>query len=196
MIANTKRKSLMISAVRDEFPKSLATQETGNVFTLYRDELEWLANFLTGNKNIAAACVIDAWAQAESETPDFQQWPLEWARVGTIRSAVQIQQQRIAQLSSAYMARPCIHSGHAALSGGLVEIVIEESSALIMKMDVLCRCALVICGLEQRSTHEAALMLGVNQCSVEGAYCAAIHFLKVLGYEQFQGQNEFTGLWN
>jgi len=195
MIANTKRKSLMISAVRDEFPKSLATQETGNVFTLYRDELEWLANFLTGNKNIAAACVIDAWAQAESETPDFQ-WPLEWARVATIRSAVQIQQQRIAQLSSAYMARPCIHRGHAALSGDSVEIVIEESSALIMKMDVLCRCALVICGLERRSTHEAALMLGVDQCSVESAYCAAIHFLKVLGCEQLLEQNEFADLWN
>jgi hypothetical protein len=81
MIANTKRKTVMISTVGDEFPKSLATQETGNVFTLYRDELEWLANFLTGNKNVAAACVIDAWAQAESEPPDFQQWPLEWARV-------------------------------------------------------------------------------------------------------------------
>jgi PAS domain-containing protein len=80
--------------------------------------------------------------------------------------AVQIQQRRIAQLSSAYMARPCIHRGHAALSGGSVEIVIEESSALIMRMDVLCRCALVLCGLEQRSTHEAALMLGVDQSGV------------------------------
>jgi hypothetical protein len=196
MIENSKRKALMISAVGDEFPQSLATQEIGNVLTQYRDELEWLANFLTGDKNVAAACVIDACALAESENPDSQRWLLEWARVGTIRSAVQIQQRRIAQLSSPYMARPCIHRGHAALSGGSVEIVIEESSALIMKTDVLCRCALVICGLEQRSTHEAALMLGVEQCSVEGAYCAAIHFLKVLGCEQFRGQNEFTGLWN
>jgi len=186
----------MISAVSDEFPKGLATQEIGNVFTHYRDELEWVANFLTGDKNVATACVIDACALAESETPDFQEWPLEWARVGTIGSAVQIQQQRIAQLSSAYMVRPCIHRGHAALSADSVEIVIEESSALIMKMDVLCRCALVICGLEQRSTHEAALMLGVDQCSVEGAYCAAIHFLEVLGCEQLRGQNEFAGLWN
>ena len=186
----------MISAVSDEFPKSLATQGTGNVFIHYRDELEWLGNFLTGDKNIAAACVIDACALAESETTDFQEWPLERARLGTIRSAVQIQQRRIAQLSSAYVARPCIHRGHAALSGGSVEIVIEESSALIMKMDVLCRCALVICGLERRSTHEAALMLGVDQCSVESAYCAAIHFLKVLEYEQFQGEHESTGLWN
>jgi hypothetical protein len=194
MIANTKRKAFMISAVNDEIPQSLATQEIGNVFTQYCDELEWLANFLTGDKNVAAACVIDACALAESANPDFQEWLLEWARVGTIRSAVQIQQQRIAQLSSAYMARSCIHRGHAALSGDSVAIVIEESSALIMKMDVLCRCALVICGLEGRSTREAALMLGVEQCSVEGAYCAAIHFLKVLGYEQFQGQNEFTGL--
>jgi hypothetical protein len=162
MIANTKRKALMISAVSNEFPKSLATQEIGNVFTHYRDELEWLANFLTGDKNVSAACVIDACALAEWESPDFQEWLLEWARVGTIRSAVQIQQRRIAQLSSAYMARPCIHRGHAA----------------------------------ERSTHEAALMLGVDQCSVEGACCAAIHFLKELGCEQFQGQNEFAGLSN
>jgi len=186
----------MISAVSDEFPQSLATQEIGNVFTQYRDELVWLANFLTGDKNVAAACVIDACALAESENPSFQEGLFEWARVGTIRSAVQIQQRRISQLSSAYMVRPCIHRGHAALSDDSVEIVIEESSALIMKMDVLCRCALVICGLEGRSTHEAALMLGVDHCSVEGAYCAAIHFLNVLGCGQFQGQNEFVGLWN
>jgi hypothetical protein len=71
MIANTKRKALMIGAVSDEFPQSLATQQIGNVFTQYCDELEWLANFLTGDKNVAAACVIDACALAESAKPRF-----------------------------------------------------------------------------------------------------------------------------
>lgn len=161
----------------------------------YGEELEWRANLLTGDKKVATECVSDACALAEAEPP-VQQWLLECVRLATIRSAVHIQKRRIAQLSSVYKKRPCIHRGHAALSDDSVEIVIEESNTLITKMDVLCRCALVICGLEERPIHEAALMLGVDRSSVEGAYCAAIHFLEVLWCKEFRGQNDFAGLWN
>ena len=186
----------MISAANKIFPEPAASENVGNVFSQHREELEWLANFLTGDEMIAAACVVDAGALAESENPGFQEWLSEWACVATIRSAAQIQQRRIAQLASTYKQRPCIHGGHTALSSDWREILLEESNVLAARLDVLCRFALVICGLGKRSAHEAALLLGVDATSVEGAYCAAIKFLEVIGCEQFQRQNDFAAVRN
>ena len=176
--------------------RPLASENVAAVFRDYRDGLEWLASFLTGDEKIGAACVIDACALAESENPGFQEWLLEWARLATIRSAWQIQQRRIAQLSQAYRQRRCIHGGHPALSADSVEHLLEESRWITTRLDVLCRFALVICGLEKRSAHEAALLLGVDRTSVEGAYCTAIKFLEVIGCEQFQAQNGFAATCN
>jgi len=170
------------------------TQGIGRVFSEYRKELEWLANFLTGDEEIAAACIIDACALAESENPYFEEW--KWARLATMCSAAQIQKSRITQLSQVYTRRPCIHAGHTALSQDSLEIVIEESSLLISRLDVLCRFALVICGIEKQSVGEAALFLGVDRTSVDGAYCAALNFLEVVSCEKFQEQNDFAAICN
>ncbi len=186
----------MMSTANDSFREPVATESIGRVFNQHREELEWLANFLTGDELIAAACVIDASALAESENPGFQEWLSEWTCLATIRSAVQIEQRRIAQLASAYKQRPCMHGGHTALSSDWREILVEESNVLIARLDVLCRFALVICGLEKRSAHEAALLLGVDPTSVEGAYCTAMKFLEVIGCEQFQRQNDFAAICN
>jgi DNA-directed RNA polymerase specialized sigma24 family protein len=61
---------------------------------------------------------------------------------------------------------------------------------------VLCRCALVLCGIEKYSTREAALLLGIDYTSVESAYCAALQFLDVIGCEQFRQENEFAAVCN
>jgi hypothetical protein len=160
----------MISAANKIFPEPVAGENVGNVFSQHREALEWLANFLIGDERIAAACLVDAGALAESENPGFQDWLSEWVCLATIRSAAQIQQRRIAQLASTYKQRSCIHGGHRALSSDWQEILVEESNILIARLDVLCRFALVICGLEKRSAHEAALLLGVDETCVEGAY--------------------------
>lgn len=185
-----------MSAGMGSFGMSAEAANVGNVFTRYREELEWLAHFLTCDRNVAAACVVDACALAESENPDLREWLLQWARVATIRSAVQIQQRRIAQLSSVYTKRPCMHGGHLALSTESVEIMVEESMVLTRTLDVLCRCVLVICGLEKRSTQEAAVMLGVDSSVAEAAYCAAVSFLEVFSDEQFQVRNDFASSCN
>jgi hypothetical protein len=195
MIAKPQRAFMVGEASRNP-PEPPAREYVVRVFSQHREELEWLANFLTSDETIAAACLVDACALAESENPHLSEWLLEWARLATIRSAVQVQQKRIAQLSSAYLQRRCIHDGHPALSSDFVELLVEESCVLIPRLDVLCRCALVICGLEKRSTHEAALLLGVDQTSVEGAYCAGIKFLEVIGCEQVQRQNDSAAVYN
>jgi len=186
----------MMSTANDSFREPVITENMGRMFSQYREELQWLANFLTGDERVAAACVVDACALAESENPGFQEWLLEWGRLATIRSAEQVQQKRIAHLSSTYALRPCIHGGHAALASDSVELLVEESCVLMARMDVLCRFALVICGLEKRSAQDAALLLGVDQNSVEAAYCAAIKALEVIGCEQLQRQNDFAAVCN
>ena len=185
----------MISTATTSFPELQAIESAGGVFFEYQEELEWLANLLTGDKQIAEACVIDAWALAQADGAALQEWPVNWARMTTIRSAVEVQQTRFAQLSPAYAQRPCIHGGHCALAQESIEFLIAESGSLIATLDVLCRFALVLCGLEKSSTREAALLLGVEQASVEGAYCAALRYLKLIGCEQFRQQN-FAAMLN
>jgi hypothetical protein len=186
----------MISAASKSFPEPAVSEYVDIVFSQNREELEWLANFLTGDEKIAEACVVDACAQAESENPSLQEWSATWASMSTIRSAAQVQQQRIAQLSSAYMQCGRIHGGHTASSSDWCDILLEDSSVVFARLDIFCRFALVICGLEKRSANEAALLLGVDPASVEGAYCAAIKCLEVISCEQFQRQNEFAAVWN
>jgi DNA-directed RNA polymerase specialized sigma24 family protein len=184
----------MMGAASRNLPPPPAREYVGRVFSQHREELEWLANFLTGDETIAAACLVDACALVESENPGFEEW-LKCACLATIRSAVQIQQRRIVQLSFAYK-RPCIHGGHTALSSDWREILVEESSVVIARLDVLCRSALVICGLEKRSAYEAAALLGIDPAGVEGAYCAAIKSLEVISCQQFQRQNDSAAVYN
>ena len=56
----------MINAANKSFPEPAVSEYVGSVFSQNRVELEWLANFLTGDEDIAQACVVDACAQAES----------------------------------------------------------------------------------------------------------------------------------
>jgi hypothetical protein len=185
-----------MGAASRNLPEPPAREYIDRVFSRHREELEWLANFLAGDETIAAVCLVDACALAESENPGFQEWLLNCACLATIRSAVEIQQQRIIQLSFAYTQRPCIHGGHRALSSDWRDILAEQSSVVIARLDVLCRSALVICGLERRSAYEAAALLGIHPAGVEGAYCAAIKSLEVIGCEQFQRQNDSAALYN
>ncbi len=186
----------MISAANKSFLEPAVSEYAGTVFRQNREELEWLANFLTGDEKIAEACIVDACAQAESESPSLEKWSSTWASKSTICSAAQVQQQRITQLSCAYVECRCIHGGHTALSSDWYDILIEESSVVFARLDIFCRFALVICGLEKRSANEAALLLGVHPASVEGAYCTAIKCLEVISCEQFQRQNDFAVVWN
>jgi hypothetical protein len=195
-VIDITKESAMIDAAITSLTESAISENVGGVLNQHREELEWLANFLHGDEKIAEACVVDACALAESVSPHVQDWLLKWACLATIQSAVQIQQQRITQLAAAHKQRGCIHGGHSALSPDCRDVLVEESSVLIARLDLLSRFVLVICGLEKRSAYEAAVLLGIDRISVEGAYCAAIKRLEIISCERFQRQNDSAAAYN
>ena len=62
----------------------------------------------------------------------------------------------------------------------MIGFVANESNAIRHNLDVLCRFVLILCGVEQRSSSEAALLLEISQHAVEVAYCAAVEALEVI----------------
>jgi DNA-directed RNA polymerase specialized sigma24 family protein len=158
--------------------QAAGADEIANAFNGYREELEWLALFLMGDKELAEACLVDARSLATIENQVFEEWLEHWARRATIRSAADMQQSRITQLASAYERNPCPHKEHKPLDAETVELLKTESSMLAFRLDALCRFALILRGVEGYSARESALVLGVSRIAVEAAYCAALEFLK------------------
>jgi DNA-directed RNA polymerase specialized sigma24 family protein len=185
MIA-TKIESLSPSAGFDRF---------GEIFSRYRTELQWLAGFVTANETVAEACVIDACGLAESH-PEPGDLLTQWQRHATLRTAIEIQRVRIAQLSSTYNRGLCRHHNHAPLSQEAVDLVIDEGSRLMTALDALCRCVLVICGIEKWSVREAASLLGVSTKVARAAYCTALEYLEVIRCERFREEHACAAVSN
>jgi hypothetical protein len=59
---------------------------------------------------------------------------------------------------------------------------------VIARLDVLCRSALVICGLEKRSAYDAAVLLGIDQAAVEGACCDRLSLRRSLAASSSSGR--------
>ena len=186
----------MSSAASTFHSEGVQNDGIAKVFSDYREELEWLSIFLTGNEKMAVACVVDACALAKAQNPDFEEWLLQWARLATIRSACELQHSRIVQLSAVYKLRPCIHELHKPLSQDSLDLLVEESELLRSRLDVLCRFALVLCGIERRPTSEVSAILNIDPAAVEAAYCEALKFLEVIGCEQLQREDNLAAICN
>jgi len=185
----------MIATNIESRSPSAGVNRFGEIFSHYRTELQWLAAFVTANETVAEACVIDACGLAES-----QQEPgnllVQWQRRATVRAAIEIQRVRIAQLSSTYNRQLCRHHSHAPLSQEAVDLVIDEGSRVMNALDALCRCVLVICGIEKRSIAEAASLLRVSNKIARAAYCSALEYLDVIRCERFREEHECAAVSN
>ncbi len=157
-----------------------SAEEIRMAFIENKQALTWLAEFLTDDETIASACVIDALSLTERAFEIGKEWLWTWPRYATIHSALDIQRIRIAQLSPVYNRGDCIPAHHGALSQDMVGFVASESSTVRRQLDVLCRFVLILCGVEQRSSGEAALLLGISEQAVAVAYCAALESLEVI----------------
>jgi hypothetical protein len=172
----------LTSAMRPAASGPVTADEIRAAFTERREELAWLAGFLTADEMMAAACLIDARQLAQSEGKVVQEWPWTSARDATIRSALDVQRVRISQLSSAYDHHRCIYEQHAALPLDIdtLEFLVHESDDIRLRLDSICRFVLVLCGIESRCSRQVARLLGISEHAVEAAYCAALESLDVI----------------
>jgi DNA-directed RNA polymerase specialized sigma24 family protein len=169
-------------------------KEDVNVFRESRAELEWLAYFITGEHDTAAACVLNACGRSQRHHEVFEEWRSHWARQATIRFALRPQKTRIYQLSDGYAQPSCVHERHDLLSADLIELLVTEADILVSRLDVISRAVLVICGIEKYSVREAGLLLGISSACVRAAYCTGLQCLEVLECEQFTQDNEYAAV--
>lgn len=155
-------------------------EEVRATFTEHREELAWLAGFLTGDEMLAAACIIDARTLAERGGDLCHEWHWTSARDAAIRSALDIQRAQIGHLSCTYEGYDCVHVEHKALPLEVLEFMVRESNSIRLRLDTICRFVLVLCGIENCRSGRVAQLLGISEHAVEAAYCAAIESLDVL----------------
>ena len=164
----------------DGFFRYATGEEVRIVFREHKEALAWLAVFLTGSAELAKVCVVDALALATAPSDVVAESLERWTRCCTIRSAIEMQQSRISLLASIYERNPCRRWNHATLSPVVLALLYDNPEELGLCLDVLCRAALVLCGIEGYSSTDAALMLGLSRTAVEAAYCTASEFLEIL----------------
>jgi DNA-directed RNA polymerase specialized sigma24 family protein len=164
----------------DGFVRYATGEEVRTAFREHREELAWLAIFLTGNAELAKVCVVDAFALATAPSDVLTQSVERWTRSCTIRSAIEMQQLRISLLASVYERTPSLHCSDVALDPVALDLLCDSPEELGLCLDVFCRTALVLCGVEGYSSTESALILGVSRTAIEAAYCTASEFLEIL----------------
>ncbi len=167
----------------ERYLRQVAAEQIRRAFGEHLEEVEWLALFLTAGEELATACIVDACALATTPNDVFVQPVGCWMRGCTLRSAIEMQHVRIAQLASIYERRPCPHGQHAPLAWDVLDFLYERPAEVALRIDVLCRAALVLLGIEGYSATEAARILGVSETAVEAAYCAALQALEILSCE-------------
>ena len=158
-------------------------EEVRKAFIEQPEELNWLAFFLTCDKELARVCILDACALATTANDVLVHRLDQWTRCCTIVSAVEMQQQRITQLAAVHERTRCFHAAHAPLVPVALELLYDNAEELSLEIDTLCRATLILLGIERYSLNESALMLGVSQTAVEAAYCAALESIEILSCE-------------
>ena len=188
----------MITGGNNELLNNIATADEAirGSFVEHQEELRWLAMFLTGNEEVAEACIVDAFEFSQKLfelMPD--RMPVSPA-FAAMDSALEIQRARLADLSRLYEGRLCLHTNHEQLPRESLEFIVMESDVIRSRLDTLCRFVLIICGVEKFTWDETARWLGISALAVEAAYCAAIEALEVVDCEAQIDCNTGPAAWN
>ncbi len=174
--------SYEFTADLNESLPSLTAEEVRAAFAEHPEQLEWLAKFLTADKRLSEVCIADACALASTESDVTVQWLEPWFRACTIRSAVEMLHSRISALASIYERADDHRYSPAPLHPDTLDLLYEQPEQLARSLDVLCRAAVVLIGVERNSFSQAARILGVSRTAVELAYCAALEVLEILRF--------------
>jgi len=143
-----------------------------------------LALFLTGDKEIADECVVDACGIAETQASLFHEWLVHWAARATVRCALQIRRPQIAEIAAGCKNREPVYSKRLPLTADHFRQLIEKSEEVHARLDVLCRFVLVLHGIARDSCDQVAAQLGVSQNTVERAYCIAFETLTLVAKDE------------
>lgn len=164
-----------------------APKNVRQAFDEQREELIWLASFLLAAPELVDVCIVDAFEICLRDGAALGESPKHWAQRAIVRSALEMQQYRIAMLSPIYQRRRgCSHGQHASMSPEALELLTTRSPQALVHIDALCRFALVLCGIENYSATECANILGVSRQAVDAAYCAGLQSLNWLADELLQ----------
>lgn len=152
--------------------------EIRGVFGDYHNVLNWLAEFLVEDKQLARACVIDACTIAEGQTPVFHEWLVHWAARATLRSALFVERASVATLAPHYEKNGSLPEEHPPLTVEQLDLLINNTELIQPQLDILCRFVLVLRGIAKESWDEVGVQLGVPSYAVKRAYSIALDTLE------------------
>lgn len=159
-------------------PRHATTEDIRKAFGDYHNVLHWLALFLTGDKELADNCIVDACTVAKNQSPLFHEWLIHWAARATVECALRLQQATIHQLAEGdETAEPAEHTDPP-LSREEFNLLVEHTDEVRERLDVLSRFALVLCGIARDGRDKVAAQLGVSQASVQRTYLAALEVVR------------------
>ena len=163
------------------------TKEVRVAFAEQKQELTWLAEFLTDDEFIALLCVADARKVSSNNDKDdgiYAEGVQRWLQDAIIRSAIELKRARIAELASIY--EPLDPAGaDLALTSDAIELVVRESDLIRLRLDSIGRFVLILRGIEQHSVDFIASLLGISKHAVEAAYSHALGLIEVIDCQTF-----------
>lgn len=74
----------------------------------------------------------------------------------------------------------------------MIVFVANESDAVRDQLNVFCRFVLILLGVEQLSSSEAAILLGISKHAVDIAYCAALESLEIVRCQAILESSDFV----
>lgn len=153
--------------------REVTADDIRNLFGDYHNALHWFAVFLVGDDKLADACIVDACAIAQTQTPAFHEWLVHWAARATVQCALQRQRPRIAELAADYEKSEPDPVEIPPLSAEYFRLLVKNSEDIHARLDILGRFVLVIRGIAKDSYGEVAAQLGISRSAVERAYRVA-----------------------
>lgn len=165
----------------------------GSVYRAFehqREELTNLASFLTGSGELADVCLIDAYDLCLENGNSWEGSLDSKVRRATFQSAMDLQAPMLAALRPIYSKRHCPHGQHAPVSPEVLTILTSQVPRALVRLDVMCRFALVLRASQDYSPEESAIVLGVSREVLEAVYCSALRALSEFADELLELRDE------
>ena len=173
-----------------------AMENFRNAFRDYHDALHWLATLVVDDEKLASACIVDACLVAERQSQTFHEWLIHWAGIATVRCAIDKQHGRIVELTRSYaQCNEQANLERPPLSQNQWCVMIENSSLIRGRIDLLSRLVLVVRGIGRNSYSETAAELGTTADAAKHAYAVAFDALEFVSTRPIQCYHEAPAIF-